>query len=385
MGPVEGGGSVFHVDILTVGRAARRQPIQVRDRHSEVMGPARRSRLRSRLGSPLAASLVVLVVLLLVAGVIGRGDGHPAATPAAAGDPESGGPGPRATSPTSTTPPAAGDHAPYVVVARPPIAVRPELPGGGYQVFGHHRFLVAYYGTAQTGAMGVLGTTGPDTMQHRLMRAARPFREAGEHIQPVYELIVTVADASPGPDGDYSHDIPTSYVHEYLRAARRHHALLLLDLQTGRADFPGVARRWAWALKDPSVGLALDPEWRMGPHQVPAHVIGSVQAAEVNRTSAWLSRLVRRNGLPQKLFVLHEFRLTMLPDIQRIVHRRGLAMVQHADGFGTRGQKLATYHAITRPAQFRQGFKLFYHWDVHRFGPREVRRIRPLVSFVSYQ
>ena len=28
-------------------------------------------------------------------------------------------------------------------------------------------------------------------------------------------------------------------------------------------------------------------------------------------------------------------------------------------------------------AQFRQGFKLFYHWDIHRFTPHEVRRIRP--------
>ena len=60
-------------------------------------------------------------------------------------------------------------------------------------------------------------------------------------------------------------------------------------------------------------------------------------------------------------------------------------MVQHTDGFGTRGQKLATYHAVTRPDQFRQGFKLFYHWDIHRFTPRQVRRIQPRVSFVSYQ
>jgi hypothetical protein len=75
----------------------------------------------------------------------------------------------------------------------------------------------------------------------------------------------------------------------------------------------------------------------------------------------------------------------MLPDIAAIVHRPGLAMLQHADGFGTRGQKLATYHAIARPAQFRQGFKLFYDWDVHRFTPAQVRRITPRVSFVSYQ
>jgi hypothetical protein len=339
--------------------------------------------VRSRLRSPLTVALVTLALLLLVAGLVGRA-GEPSAT-SAAPPPATG--TVDAVVPEGPAEPAdpAVENAPYHVSTMPPIGLKPDLPLGGKLVFGHHRFLVAYYGTAQTGSMGVLGQTDPATMQRRLMRAAEPFREPGEQIQPVYELIVTVADGSPGPDHDYSHDIPVSYVREYLRAAHRNHALLLLDLQTGRADFPTVAKRWAWALEDPSVGLALDPEWRMGRHQVPAHVVGSVRAAEVNRTSLWLSRLVEREGLPQKLFVLHQFRLAMLPDIDRIVHRPGLAMVQHTDGFGTRGQKLATYHAVARPSQFRQGFKLFYHWDVKRFTPQQVRRITPRVSFVSYQ
>ncbi len=358
-----------------------------------MVSPDVRSRLRARAASPLSLAVVGIVVLVLLAGIIGHvGSGDsPAANAAAPAPPTTATrttppASPRTPSPTTRpTPTVAADPPAYVVPAGPAIAPKPRLPGGGYRIFGDHRFLVAYYGTAQTGAMGVLGATDPETMQRRLMRAARPFREAGERIQPVYELIVTVADRSPGPDHDYSHDIPRSLVEEYVRAAHANGALLLLDLQTGRSPFPVVAKRWTWALEKPWVGLALDPEWRMGPHQVPASVVGSVRAAEVNRTSLWLSRLVQREGLPQKLFVLHQFRLTMLPDIDRIVHRPGLAMVQHADGFGTRGQKLATYHTITRPRQFRQGFKLFYHWDIHRFTPQEVRRIRPAVSFVSYQ
>ncbi len=334
----------------------------------------------SRLRSPLTLVVAALVALLLVAWLAGRmGNGSwSSAVPAPPTDPTS------QSDPADPATPVV-QRAPYRVVTTPPIELRPELPLGGKLIFGHHRFLVAYYGTAQTGSMGVLGQSDPETMQRRLMRAAAPFREAGEQIQPVYELIVTVADGAPGPDHDYSHDIPASYVHEYLDLAHRHHALLLLDLQTGRSDFPTVAKRWAWALKDPSVGLALDPEWRMGPHQVPAHVVGSVRAAEVNRTSLWLSQLVQREELPQKLFVLHQFRLSMLPDVGRILPRPGLAMVQHTDGFGTRGQKLATYHAVARPRQFRQGFKLFYKVDIKRFTPQQVRRITPRVSFVSYQ
>jgi hypothetical protein len=116
------------------------------------MSPRRRSLLRS----PLAGVLVALVALLLVAGVLGRGDGQPATSPIASGRPTT--PiHPTTGSPSTPSRPPTGDQSPYVVVAHPPFAARPQLPGGGYQVFGHHRFLVAYYGTAQTGAMGVLG------------------------------------------------------------------------------------------------------------------------------------------------------------------------------------------------------------------------------------
>ena len=63
----------------------------------------------------------------------------------------------------------------------------------------------------------------------------------------------------------------------------------MLDLQPGRADFLEVRKRWQWALEEPYVGLALDPEWRMRPEQVPGRVIGSVGAAEVNRSPRTLA------------------------------------------------------------------------------------------------
>jgi len=75
----------------------------------------------------------------------------------------------------------------------------------------------------------------------------------------------------------------------------------------------------------------------------------------------------------------------MVRNIDRVAKRRGLVMVQHVDGFGTQGQKLATYHNVARPKQFQMGFKLFYDEDINRFTPREVLRIRPDVRFVSFQ
>jgi len=110
-----------------------------------------------------------------------------------------------------------------------------------------------------------------------------------------------------------------------------------------------------------------------------------VGATEVNQVSAWLAGLVEREGLPEKAFVLHQFRSTMIRDVERVRSRDGLATVQHVDGFGNQGQKLATYHAVARPAQFAMGFKLFYDEDVNLLSPARVRTIRPSVRFVSYQ
>lgn len=245
--------------------------------------------------------------------------------------------------------------------------------------------MVAYYGTAGTGALGVLGERRPDVITKKLRKAAAPFASKGIDVQIAYELIVTIADASPGQDGDYSHDIDRAAVRRYIEAAHRNKALLILDLQPGRSNFLKVAKRWAWALKDPYVGLALDPEWRMGPHQVPGRVIGSVSAREVNQVSKWLVNLQHKHNLPEKIFMLHTFRTSMLPGVARIKKRSGLAMVQHVDGFGTPSQKLATYHAVAHPKTFRMGFKLFYDEDIQRMSAARVKKIRPHVKFVSFQ
>lgn len=322
-------------------------------------------RISERHGVPLA--LAAILLLVAVAGLVRLTDDDPVRQPRV---------------------PADVPHAGQAVddgIAPPP----PAAPGGVVKakrsgIFDDGRFLVAYYGTAGTGVLGVLGENRPDVMHQRLRRAARPFERAGHPVTLVYELIVTVADRTPGRDGSFSHDIARADVERYVEAARRNGALLLLDIQPGRSDFLDVAKRWAWALKEPHVGLALDPEWRMD-RGVPGTRIGHVRAYEVNRTARWLSQLTKRHGLPQKLFVLHQFRTSMIERIGNIGPRAHLAMVQHVDGFGTPGQKLATYRTVARPRQFTMGFKLFYDEDVRRMNADQVHRIRPDVRFVSFQ
>ncbi len=280
-----------------------------------------------------------------------------------------------AAAPTLTAPP---------LTAASSAAPRRQLPLGGTEIFPHYQ-LVAFYGTAHTASLGVLGQGTPPRMTKRLRAAARPFRVEGKRIQIVYELIVSVADRHAGSDGTYSHDIPRAYVQKFIDLARRNKALLLLDIQPGRESFLPRARHYRWALRQPFVGLALDPEWRMGPRQVPARTIGHVGAVEINRVSRFVADVAHRNKLPEKLFVIHQFRREMVTNIDRVRTRPGLAMVQHIDGFGSRAQKLATYHHVAEPSQFTMGFKLFYDEDTHLFRPREALAIRPRISFVSYQ
>jgi hypothetical protein len=161
--------------------------------------------------------------------------------------------------------------------------------------------------------------------------------------------------------------------------------ILLLDIQPGRSDFFSEAVRLERWLREPDVGLALDPEWRVAAPDVPGVVIGSVDAREVNATSAWLAQLVARHDLPQKLFIVHQFTDDMVDDT-RLRRREELAMVLNADGFGTQPVKASKYHAFTRRAPtFHQGFKLFYEEDAGLMTPAQVMRLRPRPDVIVYE
>jgi hypothetical protein len=258
-----------------------------------------------------------------------------------------------------------------------------QLPLGGTTIFPAYR-VVAYYGTAGTGALGVLGEASPDAMLPKLRKAAAGFA-GGRKVQVAYELIASVAQGKAGTDGDYSQMIAMDKIQRYVDQARRNKVLVILDLQPGSGSFLPQARRLERFLVQPHVGIALDPEWRMPTGKVPGKTIGRVGAAEVNAVSEYVAGLVAKNRLPQKLFVLHQFRASMLPDVQAVRKRPGLAMVQHVDGFGTRSEKNATWNRLRRPRQFHMGYKLFYDEDVRRYGPADVLKFKPVPELISYQ
>ena len=259
-----------------------------------------------------------------------------------------------------------------------------ELPRGGRSVLPEHR-VVGFYGAPQSDELGALGIGSPAQAARKLIRQARPYERPRRPVLPALELITVIANADAGEDGMYRTRQPNRVIARYLRAARRHEMLLVLDIQPGRSDFFTEATRLERWLREPDVGLAIDPEWRVQEGEVPGQVIGQVDAREVNATSAWLAQLVARHDLPEKLFIVHQFTDDMVDDTQ-LKPRDGLAMVLNADGFGSAEVKVAKYHAFARAAPaLEQGFKLFYREDAGLMSPRAVLRLRPAPDVVVYE
>ena len=264
-----------------------------------------------------------------------------------------------------------------------------QLPGGGQVVFPGRR-MVALYGHPGAPALGVLGEQDVDAAVTRAQALAAEYEAVSDvPVVPTFEIISTVADSGPGPDGDYSSEAEVEFLQPWVDAAGEAGVYVLLDLQPGRTDFLTQAQRYADLLREPHVGLALDPEWRLGPDQRPLQQIGSVDIDEVNGVVTWLADLTRDADLPQKVLMLHQFRLSMLPERERLdTSRDELAVVIHADGFGPPGDKLATWDAMHRdvPAGITWGWKNFYDEDSPTFTPQQTVEVGPEPPLiVSYQ
>jgi hypothetical protein len=257
----------------------------------------------------------------------------------------------------------------------------PELPHGGRQLFPRYR-VVGFYGMQN---LDVLGAGPPDVVARRLLEVARPYARPGRPVMPMFELIATIAHPFPTPSGLYRTHQEDAVVRSFLKAVRRIDGVLVLDVQPGRDDFLSSVRHWEPYLRLPDVGIALDPEFSMGPGQVPGRHLGRTDAAAINRASAYVAGIVRRHRLPQKLFIVHQFHDSMIRDKSRVAMRPGLAMTWNADGFGARSAKLDDYRSYTRDRRFHPGLKLFYENDVNMMSPREVMRLKPPPRVINYQ
>ncbi len=265
-----------------------------------------------------------------------------------------------------------------------------EIPGGGWLMFdaGFNRRLVAMYGHPSTPGLGVLGEQDAEEGVERLQTIAEGYDADGAVILPTFEIIATVASAGPGEDGDYSAETTRAEIRPWVETAAANDMYVVLDLQPGRTDYLTQAKIYEEFLRLPNVGLALDPEWRLKPNEVHLRQIGTVDAEEINQVVEWLAGIVREEALPQKLLILHQFRLQMITNRHLVETPPELAVLVHMDGQGPVRDKINTWNLLTRQpdaGQFYWGWKNFFDEDFTIATPEQVLERTPTPLFVSFQ
>jgi hypothetical protein len=263
-----------------------------------------------------------------------------------------------------------------------------QLPGGGQLIVPMHR-LVALYGHPGVPSLGALGEQGISASVARVKRLAAAYQSLSHTpVVPAFEIIATVATSAPGPGGGYSYETPVASLRPWVQAATAAGMYVILDLQPGRDSFLAQAKLYEPLLSLPNVGLALDPEWALHQGQLPLHQIGNVSITEVNSVVSWLNQLTAQDRLPQKLLVLHEFKIGEISDLQGLDTRNDdLAIVMDMDGQGTPAMKQQTWDVVTSttPKGVDFGWKDFFVKDSPMLDPSQTMAHTPQPVMISYE
>lgn len=212
----------------------------------------------------------------------------------------------------------------------------------------------------------------------------------GRTVLPVVELIAVVVQGSPGRSGLWRYRQPDSVVDTWLRAAREHNALLLLNIQPGRSTFLDEVKAFEKYLGEPDVGIALDPEWAMSPGQVPGRAYGHTDGKTIDGIAGYLATIVKANALPEKALVYHQVARTVVRSPGAIKKHDGVQIIRSVDGIGSRAEKTSTWKWIGRQrnSAVRPGFKLFFSED-RKHGPlmtpEQVLALTPRPDYVMYE
>ncbi|EDL66581.1 hypothetical protein [Bacillus sp. SG-1] len=250
-----------------------------------------------------------------------------------------------------------------------------------------HR-IVSYYGHPNSVNMGILGEHSPEVFMEKLIEQTREYSELDPERPaiPAIELISTVAQRSPGEDGDYIHPTSAEDIEKYAKLAKENNALLILDVQLARDTVMNQVKSLEKYLKLPHVHLAIDTEFRVKEGEIPGVDLGTVDGKNIQQAIEYVSNLVKENGLPDKLVIVHQFSKHVLTNKDAIHPTENVEVALNFDGHGLDAIKRAGYneHVQKEPIQYG-GFKVFYKKDEPLMTPKDVLELDPAPAFVNYQ
>ena len=253
------------------------------------------------------------------------------------------------------------------------------LPRGGRDVFPRYR-LVGYAGVTGASTLGRLGTGPQNQRVAEIEGRAKPYA-AGREILPVVEVLAITTRAA----------LDDAQIAKYHKAARKHRAVMLLNLQPGRSESITETKAFQKWLKEPDVGVALDPEWAMDRGQRPGGVYGHTTGAELDEVARYLSGLVKHYNLPEKVMVYHQVARSVVRKESGLKDHDGVVAIKSVDGLGHPGPKKNIYWVVnkTTPKFVHVGFKLFFTEDRRHGGrlmtPNEVLGLKPPPEYVMFE
>ncbi|MDA0350972.1 MAG: hypothetical protein O3A10_02020 [Chloroflexi bacterium] len=249
--------------------------------------------------------------------------------------------------------------------------------------------VVSFYGYPGIPTMGVLGSYTPAGAIAEVRKLASQYDALNGNLGviPAVHPIVAVAQTSPNGDGTYLGRMDPAVIAGYVEAARSAGALVFLDIQIGWGDPLTEVKRLEPYLREPFVHVALDPEFATAlDREAPGQVIGSLGANDVNAVQAYLAALVRREGIPPKALVLHQFTPDMLFGTAQYNAIPEVELVVDMDGLGGPAIKIDHYDRYAlAPYAERPAIKLFFNWDTPLMSPATILKLSTTPALVIYQ
>jgi hypothetical protein len=276
-------------------------------------------------------------------------------------------------------------------VASPAAVATPELAnnvGAAAEPLLPSYRIISYYGHPNDESMGILGQFSKQDLLEQLLDEAKAYERADSSrpVMPAFEIVYSVAQPEPGPDGTYLLQTDDATMQEYISFTQEYDILLFIDIQFGKSTIQDEMAHVEKYLKEPNVHLAIDPEFAWGLTHTPGVDFGSVDAQDITYAQQQLARIVAENNLPPKVLVVHRFTDGMVKNITQVKPVDNVQFVLDFDGFGDPGSKTQGYNLYVRDSNVPfGGIKLFYDQDKPLMKPEEVVGLDPAPDFVMYQ
>jgi hypothetical protein len=253
--------------------------------------------------------------------------------------------------------------------------------------------IVAMYGNFYSKNMGILGRIPEEELKSLFQKELEFWSQADTTTPalPAVHYIAITAQKDPGKEASYRIRMPEAQIQKAIALGRSLNGITFLDIQVGHSTVEREVPTLEKYLLEKDVHLGLDPEWSMKDGSVPGTKIGTMDATDINFVIDYLSKVVKENGLPPKILVVHRFTRNMITNHQSIKATPQVQVVINMDGFGFPAKKVSSYRSFVggMPVQFT-GIKLFYINDTldapHRLmTPQEIFKLYPKPIYIQYQ